>query len=334
MSKWDFKYFGYCFLVFVIACSSETSSEGDTNIANQLASQKTVKVKRKNLSFPISSSGRLDLKQEVFLSFKIGGTIQGLKAQKGDRVYRGQLLASLNKAEIQEQFKQAQENHNRLKDDLARTEALYKQQIGTLQRLEELRTAFKIAESNLNIATTSLNDANLYAPNSGIILDKFIEIGELASPGSPIYKISGQGAGYIFKAFVPDEQVVRVSLGDSSNIYFSAYSRQAVPGRVTHIATTPDPQSGLYTIEVSFSDNSLKLKPGFIGNAQIYAKENKSYAFIPPEALIEADKYDGLVYIRGKNGSLESQKIKIAYILNEEIAVSQGLEGIQEIIIP
>ncbi len=313
------------------ACGKETESNEPTVAVKQY---KVAQVKRKAIRFPVRTSGHAALDQEVSLSFKIGGIIERIPAQKGDRVSQGQILATLDKTEIQERLAQAQENYERLKTKLARTEKLYAQNIGTLQELDELRAAFKIAESDLDIAKQALRDANLYAPNTGIILEKFQETGEIASPGKPVFRMSGLGQGYIFKASLADDQVVKVQTGDSAIIHFSAYPNRALTGKISLVSTLPNAATGLYEVEIVFDNQGINLKPGFIGDVLIFSKREESFAFIPPEALIEADKYEALVYIRSPKDSLSTRKVKIAHILDREIAISEGLENIKEVVIP
>ncbi|MEO1653162.1 MAG: efflux RND transporter periplasmic adaptor subunit [Bacteroidota bacterium] len=314
-------------------CQDKTKDKDQTG-AHPNKSFKTAPVEIRSLQLPILANGQLELQQESFLSFKVGGNIAQLSARKGDQVRQGQLLASLRPEDFQERVVQAEATLKRRKKDLARTEKLFEENIGTLQNLEELRTAVDIAESNFNIAQSGLKDAYLYAPNSGIILDRFREKGEVASPGTPVFKISGQGASFVFKASLTDEQVVKIKMGDSCQITFSAYEGQAHFGRVSHIETSPDPATGLYLVDINFAKKSLALKPGFIGKVEIYPPQQEKFAFIPPEALIEANKYEGKVYIKGENQQLISRKVQIAYILDQEIAIRKGLEGIQNVIIP
>lgn len=295
---------------------------------------KMAPVEIQSLQLPITANGQLELQQESFLSFKVGGNIAQLLARKGDQVAQGQLLASLRPEDFKERVVQAEATLARRKKDLERTEKLFEENIGTLQNLEELRTAVDIAESNLNIAQSGLKDAFLYAPNSGIILDRFREKGEVASPGTPVFKISGRGAGFVFKASLTDEQVVKIKIGDSCQITFSAYEKKPLLGSVNHIETSPDPATGLYLVDIVFAARALALKPGFIGNVKIFPPQKQKFAFIPPEALIEANKYEGKVYIEGKNRELLSKKVQIAYILDDKIAIREGLEGIQQVIIP
>lgn len=326
--------FFICFAFFIQwSCAKKENKKEDNSISK---SYKKVKVKEKYLTFPIRSSGQISLKQEVLLSFKIGGNIKQVFVEKGDKVRKGQILATLDKSIIQEQYRQAEENYKRIKEDLERLEELLKKEnIGTSQRIRELNTSLKIAQSRKSIANKNLQEANLIAPNSGIILEKFKNIGEIIAPSQPIFQMSNQNSGFIFKIGLSDNQVVKVDIGNRVEIKLSAFLNKKIEGEVTTIATIPNRITGLYEIEVKFNQANLELKSGFIGEALIYAKAKKKYQIIPPQALIEANKQEGKIYtFSKKTNKIIEKEVTIAYILDDAIAIQSGLEKVREVLIP
>ncbi len=316
------------------ACQSNTNTNPAAT-PSPLSRYHKVTIKYKSLPQSLRSSGRLILQKEIYLSFKIGGNITQLNAQKGDRIQQGQLMASLDKNQLLEQISQAQTQYQRIKADLERLQTLYKEQnIGKLQEIEQLQTNLELAKSNLQIAQNNLKETQLYAPNSGIVLDKFQEMGETTSPGKPLFLISGAGENYVFEVSLTDLQVVQVKLNDAAEIYFSAYPQQPLKGNISRVSLAPNPATGLYEAEITFTNDALRLKPGFIGEAVIYTGTSQSMAFLPPEALIETNKNEAQVYVLDKNKKLTTRKVKIAKILDNEIAISEGLEGIEEVYVP
>lgn len=335
--KYHLNSVGFCLvmLFFLMSACQPNTDSTSTAVASPLSRYHKVMVKYKSLPQSLRSSGRLTLQKEVYLSFKIGGSIIQLNAQKGDRIQQGQLLASLDKSQISEQIAQATAQYERIKADLERLQKLYTaQNIGKLQEIEQLQTNLALAKSNLQVAQNNLQEAQLYAPNAGIVLDKFQEIGETTSPGKPLFLISGAGENYVFEVSLTDSQIVQIKLDDTCEIYFSAYPQQPLKGRISRVSLAPNPTSGLYEAEITFINDALRLKPGFIGEAIIYTGQSQSMAFLPPEALIETNKNEAQVYVLDKDKKLTTRKVKIARILDREIAISQGLEGIKEVYVP
>ena len=294
----------------------------------------TIQVQKRTLVFPVKASGVLALEQEISLAFKLGGTIERIYVDEGQNVQAGQTLALLSSQEVEERYQQAQNNYLRLKSELERSENLFEKEVINLQQIEQIRTAYKIASSDLKIAETSRGYTKLKAPSTGIVLKKYQEEGEVTGVGRPVLRISGQADHYVFKAGLADAQVVKVHLNDQAKIKFSAYPQEEIEGEVTNIATSPNPMTGLYEVEILFKKNELQLKPGFLGDVALFAPQEKKYSFIPAEALIEAKQRQGIVYIKNKNNQIVPQKVTIAHILNEEIAISKGLENIQQVFIP
>ncbi len=318
-------------IYFLSACQPDRA---DTAESAAPPSYEKASVIRARLPIPIYAHGQLELSQEVLLSFRLGGYLEKTLWEEGAQVRQNQLLASLNQDELRERLRQAKEREKKIKVDVERTQNLFDQQIGTLSQLEELQTSYEIAQSDRKIAEKSLRDSYLYAPNAGIILEKYREPGEFVSPGQPIYRISGRGQAYIFKAGLTDEQILRVHLNDSCTIDLQSVPLSRITGRVARIATVPNPQTQQYEVEIVLNPSNTVLKSGFRGELKILAPPGDAWAIIPPEALVDADKNQAKVYHEGAEGKLLVRDIEIAYVLDSGIAVSKGLEGIEEVIIP
>ena len=99
------------------------------------------------LSLPIYRSGILAASSEARLSFKTGGIIHRIRADEGDRVKQGQILASLNLAEIQAQVKLAESGYDKAFRDLKRIEKLFQDSVATLEQKQDLETAVQVAEA-------------------------------------------------------------------------------------------------------------------------------------------------------------------------------------------
>ncbi len=93
----------FLFILIVSSCKeNQVPDKSDSKIR-----VKTTVVKQREMAFPIHSSGKLALKEEIKLSFKIGGIINKIHTEEGAKVKKGTLLAELNLTEIQARVNQA-----------------------------------------------------------------------------------------------------------------------------------------------------------------------------------------------------------------------------------
>ena len=133
-----------------------------------------IPVQEEVLQEKVEASGQFTTEDETFLAFKIGGVIQQVLVREGDYVQEGQLLATLNPAEIQAQVDQAETALEKAKRDFKRAENLYLDSVATLEQFQNSKTALSIATQQLQIAAFNRQYAAIRASSKGVVLKKMI----------------------------------------------------------------------------------------------------------------------------------------------------------------
>lgn len=292
----------YLFLFSLVAllgaCSPEAKAPQEANTVDKnLVSVQVEAVVPASEVSPIISSGRVASKEEIKLSFKIGGVIEQIRVDEGDRVRKGQLLAKLDPAEISAQVSQANSATDKAKRDLARAERLYKDTVITLEQLENLRTALEVAEADLQIASFNQSRSAIYAQSSGTILRRMAEAGELTNPGAPILVMAANQSAQIIRIGLSDVDVVKIKLGDKAKVFFDAWPGETFNAKVSEIAASADPASGTFEVELNIEKSNKQVKNGFVGKVQLLPASQAEYLKIPMAAIVEADQDHAIVYV-------------------------------------
>ena len=179
-------------LPLAAACAREASGEGAPP-AEDVVPVRTAAVSEDAVSEAIRATGTLAAKEEVQLSFKIGGIVQRVYVDEGQPVRAGQLLATLDPAEIDAQVTRARTGAETAQRDLARARSLYADSVATLEQLQDATSGAQAAQAELRIAAFNRQHARIVAPASGTVLRRVAEEGELASPGAPVLTIGSSG---------------------------------------------------------------------------------------------------------------------------------------------
>lgn len=284
-------------------------------------------------AFPLHTSGKLASKTEVKLSFKTGGIVQKILVDEGQSVRKGQLLAQLNLAEIEAQVRQAQSAWEKAERAVQRAQNLFADSVITLEQLQDARTALEVAAADLRIAEFNLKHSRIYAPSNGRILRRFVEQNELVGQGVPVLFFASTENDWILRVSVTDRDVLRLQPGDSASVVFDAYPERSFAGAIAEIGETADPATGTFEVEVRVDAGDTRLISGFFAKVDLFPSARKSYAIIPIEALYLGDGNRGYVFALDPTGRQAVKRaIKIARILDAELAVSGGLDGVQEVI--
>ncbi|MEJ7738747.1 MAG: efflux RND transporter periplasmic adaptor subunit [Chitinophagaceae bacterium] len=301
---------------------------------NKFVTVKTVPVTYESFALPIVSSGLITSDKESRLSFKIGGIISRLMVNEGDRVSKGQLLALLNQTEINAQLMQTKNSMDKAQRDYRRTNNLYIDSSATQEEHENSKTALETAQQSYTINRFNKQFAAIYANQSGRVIKKLMNEGEVANPGAPIYIINSTNDNdWVIRIGVSDKDWARIKRNDPAMLTTEAYPDQQLHAVVSEIGEAADPATGTFLIKVKIKPGQVRLANGLSAKITITPSQSQKFNFIPVDALIEANQQTATVYSASPDRQVvKKHTIAIAFIVNNRVAVRSGLDGIDEII--
>ena len=288
---------------------------------NKMPAVRIAVVNTSNVSIPVHATGVLMSSDELKLSFKTGGIVAGVPVREGDRVKKGDLLASLNMSEINAQVALATGGYEKALRDFNRAKNLYHDTVATLEQYQDASTALDVARSNLDIARFNHTHSTILAPADGIILRQFIKSNELVAPGYPVFLFGTTGKTWKVKAGLADRDFVRVNPGDSASVTFDAWPGVRFPAVIEQVGELADQLTGTYEADLAVSDVGYKLAAGFIAGADIYPMKKERYTLVPVESMVEADGLAGYVFTVMDNNIVTKTRVQIAAIIGSEAAL-------------
>lgn len=311
------------------ACSKSKKEENQTNDAIPV---KIASIEEKVFAIPISTSGIVSSNKESKLSFKTGGIIAKVNVDEGDIVKAGQLLASLNMTEIDAQVSQAKENYAKIKRDFDRIEALHKENATTLEQFQNISTALQVAEQTLKIAKFNQSYSNIYASESGVVLKKLANEGEMIATGNPVFIIAANGSNdWVCKIAVQDFDWARIKLSDKAVVTLDAYPGLEFSASISEIGAIADPYSGTFPIELKINPQGKKLASGLLAKIEIKPNLVQKVKLVPIEALVESNGKNAFVYVFNNN-QFSKIPVQIAFMNQNKVAIIANVEDGQQVI--
>ncbi|HEX8528913.1 MAG TPA: efflux RND transporter periplasmic adaptor subunit [Cytophagales bacterium] len=314
-------------LGLAVACGGKKAAETQTPETPTAVS--TAPVTRQPLVAPVTGSGVLASKKEAKLSFKTGGIVAALRADEGQDVRKGQVLALLNLTEIDAQVAQARNNFEKAGRDRDRVQRLYADSAATLEQMQNATTGYEVAAAAFTAARFNRQHSVIVAPEDGRILRRQVEEGELINPGSSVFLFAGgaAGAGWVVRTGIADRDMVKLKIGDRAKMTFDAYPGVSFPAVVTEIAGAADPVNGTFEVELKVDARDKKLVTGLVAKAEIFPSGGSEMLVVPIEALAEADGERASVYTLGEDGTtVRKLPIRTAGIYGDVVAVREGLQ--------
>lgn len=324
-------------LFYLFGCGHSEPQKKNTAAENpeiETIAVKTAPVQQREFALPVHAAGVLSSAAEQRLSFKIGGVIRKIYVDEGDIVRPGQLLAVLDKTEIDAQVNQAQQGLGKADRDLNRVQGLYRDSSATLELLENATTARDVARENVRIATFNQQYAEIRATRGGKIIKKLMNEGEITGPGTPVLVLFETGVDdWVVKISVSDRDWARLNTGMKALIHMDAYPDTEFIGKVSDLAPAADPANGLYPVEIAVKPNGKRFAPGLFAQLDIVPDQKRRYTVVPVEAVIEGDGRSAFVFVLEPDGQkVRKVPIQISFIEGASVVVGSGLEQAQEVV--
>ncbi|PZP45452.1 MAG: efflux RND transporter periplasmic adaptor subunit [Pseudopedobacter saltans] len=317
--------FYFCILL-IVGCKEK---QKPTNNEEEIIPVKVMNIQSSSAQTAIHASGKFSTDNETILSFKNGGIVRQLYVKEGDYVQQGQLLARVDPTEIKAMTQQADISVEKAERDYQRTKRLYLDSVATLEQMQNAETALKIARQQKVGPQFNQSTTELRATQSGYVLRKFINDGQVVAPGTPIFEINGTASGnWILEVGVSDAQWSQIKVGDDADIQTDAQPNHILKATVSKKTEGLDPNSGTFIIQLKVKDaKDFKLASGLFGKATIYPKVINSIWKIPVAALMDGDNSQGFVFSADDQKTVHKIPVTIQNIVNDSVTISHGLES-------
>jgi HlyD family secretion protein len=331
----------------------------------------TAAVVRKDVVIKVSAAGSIKPLTPVNISPKAAGKVVALLVDQGDQVKAGQVLARMDNSNLvgpllraQGGLVAAQANLREAEAQLLSIAAVYRSNqklyaagavshndytaslglyLSTQSHIRSLRAQVAAARGDLETAQAALNDTVIRAPFSGVITQKYANVGAFVTPTTSASATTSATSSSILALASPLEAVASVSEIDEPSIYkgqsveirVDAYPDRVVHGTVRLIA----PESVVvqnvtsFEVRIAIADGDRpKLRSGMNITANFLVGSHKNALLIPTPAIVSQKEGTG-VYVLGKGQRPVFHPIKVGATVGTTTEVLAGLKEGERIFI-
>jgi len=296
---------------------------------------KAIFLSQAEVSASVHSSGQFTTDDETMLSFKTGGIVDRIYVKEGDKIRKGQLLATLDLTEISSQVNQTQIAFEKAARDYDRIENLRKDSVATLEQLQNSKTGFELAKQQLTAAKFNLQYSEIRAAHDGVILQKLANEGQITGPGMPVLKTSSKGrTDWILRVAVSDKEWAGLKINDKARVQIEALNICNMQAYVSSKAEVADQMTGSFSIDLKLNNaRNLNVASGMFGKAEILLSKKNLVWQIPYDALLDGNADQGFVFVTNDNVIASKVPVTIDAIDGKNILISKGLEEYKSLIV-
>ncbi|MFD1015373.1 efflux RND transporter periplasmic adaptor subunit [Winogradskyella rapida] len=326
-------------LVLLLAsCGSEDQKAVEDNSPAIVV--KTSEVETNSNSPFLAVSGKIQAANSADLSTRMMGYVNKVHVNVGDKVRKGQLLVSINNADLQ--AKRAQVNagiseataaFNNAEKDYNRFKNLFAENSASQKEMDDMTANFNMAKARLESAKQMKNEinaqftySNITAPFSGTITSKNVEAGNMANPGAPLISMETPGHFEVM-AMVPESEISQIKNGTTVDILVKSIS-QTIKGTVTEVSTSAKNTGGQYLVKIDLDKTEANILSGMFTTVQfpVEGKAETSMVLIPTDAIVTNGQLSG-VYTVSQSQTALLRWLRLGRTFGDQVEVLSGLNA-------
>lgn len=278
--------------------------------------------------------GEVEAKTSTGIGFRVPGTVMRVYVNEGDVVKKGQLLAELDPQDMQNSYNMAQATLNQAEDAMRRVNMMHEDQSISDIKYVEVQTKLEQARSMYASAKKRLDDTRLYAPVSGVIGKRNIEIGESYGMLLSAFTILDLSEVTV-KIPIPEREISKIKKGDAAKIHVLALGDSvSFNARVDGIAVSSDQLTHSYVARLNVKNSHRKLMQGMVCNVQLWPESTQGRrGFVLPVNAVKLNTGgENYVWVV-KNGKAYRQSVDVGMYSKDGVVVYNGINDGDHVIV-
>jgi len=275
----------------------------------------------------IEVQGKLDGEENLGVSAKAPGTVEEVYVRMGDKVTKGQILAKLDDAILQQTLKQTSNNLVFVNEMFEKQQKLWDQKIGSEVQYLKAKNDKESLENSIITIQDQINMMKIVSPINGTVEDVAIKIGQSVGPGLPVFRVVNFSSMKVV-ADIAEAYSSRVNVGDEVIVYFPDLQKE-LKAKISSASKYIGSQNRTFQVEVRLKPEFNNFKANMIAILKIndYRSEN---AMSLPINFIQNDKDGNFVFIAEKgNPSFVAKKypVKVGQSYDGMVEITEGLKA-------
>jgi len=265
--------------------------------------------------------------------------VVSIKADLGDELAAGDPLVVIDDELIRLKVKQMQAQISKMniiaedsEKNLKRLQKLYRGRTVSETDLDQARLAYETnkgmiqeAEAALDMALYEQRHAIVRSPINGNVSERYLEVGSLASPQSPVAKIVNISKVRVDMGLI-DEEISRVKAGQKAILTVDAFPEKFFEGVVSAVGSHADARSLTFPVRVEQdnTDPDSRLLPGMIARLAIGVARHEEVIVVPRETIQE-ERQRYITWIV-ESSHAQKKEVTLGPAEKERVIVTSGLK--------
>jgi len=253
--------------------------------------------------------GKVDGEDNIAVSAQMAGLVTAVFVKEGDPVRKGQVLAQLDNAVMQQQIASTQQQLDFATNLYNKQKALWDKQIGS----EVQYLTAKNNKENLEKAMATLKDqvemTRVKSPINGSVEEVNLKVGQMASPGLPAVRVVNFSTAKVV-AEIAEAYAPKVKPGNKVVVYFPDFDTE-IPSQIRFTSKYINPVNRTFQSEVRLGPSKVEYRANMMAIVKINDYSNPK-AFAVPITLIRETQSGKYLYVaKEEKGSYVARRLPV-----------------------
>lgn len=285
-----------------------------------------------------SYPGEVHARYEPELAFRISGEVAERMVEAGERVSKGQPLATLDPQDVQLQLEgiraqvaAAEANLRVARAEHERYKTLMSRQLVSRSQFDASENAYRSAQARLqqaraefDVANNQVNYAILRATHDGVIAQRRVEVGQVVAAGQTAFVLAADGEREV-AINLPEQALERYSVGQAVTVEIWSQPGKQFPGHIRELSPAADPQSRTFSARVAFATTDV---PADLGqSALVSIRREADVPLALPLSAVTAEKGRAYVWRVKNDSTLERVTVRTGAFGETLVPIFEGLQA-------
>lgn len=280
----------------------------------------------------VEIQGRVEGDEDVNVGPEMMGNVTSVIVKAGDRVSKGQLLATLDDRIIRQGLQEVQTQYELANQVFERQKNLWQQKIGSEIQYLQAKTSKEALENRLATTREQLEMTRIKSPINGTVDQVMTKSGQTAAPGMPMFRVVNLESLKV-TGEVSESYISKINTGNEVVVEFPDV-QQRISTKLDHAGKAINRLNRTFNVEVRIPGQSISLRPNMIAVLKI-ADFSAPKSFVVPIGAIQKSGEGEFVYVTetsGKNQLAKRRPVKAGMTYNGMTQITEGIAAGDEVI--
>lgn len=271
----------------------------------------------------VAVTGTVEPIRTVGVVSQIAGALQAVTVEEGDVVRAGTVMARIAAPEIDAQLRSAEVALEVARTTAERSSKLLEARVITAPEHERDQAALAAARATRDQIRTRRGFATVRAPVTGVVLERNVEAGDLASPQLRLFTVADVST-LVVRVPVSELHVTSLRVGGPAEVSLDALPGQKLQGTIRRIFPAGDSATRLVPVEVALTRASAtQARPGFLARVTFRLAPRDNVLLVPGTAVLENPRGAVVYVVRDGKANLKPVERGMSY--EGRIEITNGL---------